>query len=42
MPLWPTIGTYNKVYEFFAQDIGGNYFGAIYDFAWEEKAQPGA
>ena len=28
---------YNKLYEFFAQDIDGNYFRVFYDFAWEEK-----
>jgi hypothetical protein len=26
-----------KLYEFFAQDIDGNYFRVFYDFAWEEK-----
>ena len=26
-----------KLYEFFAQDIDGNYFRVFYDFAWEER-----
>ena len=26
-----------KLYEFYAQDIDGNYFRVFYDFAWEEK-----
>ena len=26
-----------KLYEFFAEDIDGNYFRVFYDFAWEEK-----
>lgn len=26
-----------KLYEFFAQDIDGNYIRVFYDFGWEEK-----
>ena len=26
-----------KLYEFFAQDVDGNYFRVFYDFGWEEK-----
>jgi len=33
----PEAKPYNKLYEFFAQDIDGNYFRVFYDFAWEEK-----
>lgn len=33
----PEAKHYNKLYEFFAQDIDGNYFRVFYDFAWEEK-----
>ena len=28
----------SKLYEFYAQDIDGNYFRVFYDFAWEERA----
>lgn len=27
----------SKLYEFYAQDIDGNYFRVFYDFAWEER-----
>ncbi|MBC9033150.1 VOC family protein [Sphingomonas sp. JC676] len=27
----------HKLYEFFAQDLDGNYFRVFYDFAWEER-----
>jgi predicted lactoylglutathione lyase len=27
----------HKLYEFFAQDIDGNYFRVFYDFAWEQR-----
>ena len=27
----------SKLYEFYAQDIDGNYFRVFYDFAWEAK-----
>jgi predicted lactoylglutathione lyase len=27
----------SKLYEFYAQDIDGNYFRVFYDFGWEEK-----
>jgi hypothetical protein len=30
-----------KLYEFFAQDIDGNYFRVFYDFAWEERGEAG-
>ena len=33
----PEARPYNNLYEFFAQDIDGNYFRVFYDFAWEEK-----
>jgi uncharacterized glyoxalase superfamily protein PhnB len=33
----PEARPYNKLYEFFAQDIDGNCFRVFYDFAWEEK-----
>ena len=33
----PEAKPYNKLYEFFAQDIDGNYFRVFYDFAWEER-----
>jgi len=33
----PEAKPYNKLYEFFAQGIDGNYFRVFYDFAWEEK-----
>jgi predicted lactoylglutathione lyase len=33
----PEAKPYNKLYEFFAQDIDGNYFRVFYDFAWEEE-----
>ena len=33
----PAARPYNKLYEFFAQDLDGNYFRVFYDFAWEEK-----
>ena len=33
----PEAKPYNKLYEFFARDIDGNYFRVFYDFAWEEK-----
>lgn len=33
----PEAKAYNKLYEFFARDIDGNYFRVFYDFAWEEK-----
>ena len=33
----PEAKPYNKLYEFFAQDIDGNYFRVFYDFAWEAK-----
>jgi predicted lactoylglutathione lyase len=33
----PAARPYNKLYEFFAQDIDGNYFRVFYDFGWEEK-----
>lgn len=26
-----------KLYEFYAQDLDGNYFRVFYDFAWEER-----
>lgn len=27
----------SKLYEFYTQDLDGNYFRVFYDFAWEEK-----
>ncbi|MEJ0019596.1 MAG: VOC family protein [Acetobacteraceae bacterium] len=27
----------SKLYEFYAQDIDGNYFRVFYDFGWEER-----
>jgi predicted lactoylglutathione lyase len=33
----PAARHYNKLYEFFAQDIDGNYFRVFYDFGWEDK-----
>ena len=27
----------HKLYEFFAEDLDGNYFRVFYDFAWEER-----
>jgi predicted lactoylglutathione lyase len=33
----PETKPYNKLYEFFAQDIDGNYFRVFYDTAWEER-----
>jgi len=27
----------HKLYEFFAQDLDGNYLRVFYDFAWEER-----
>lgn len=32
----PTAGP-AKLYEFFAEDVDGNYFRVFYDFAWEER-----
>ena len=26
-----------KLYEFFAEDLDGNFFRVLYDFGWEEK-----
>jgi predicted lactoylglutathione lyase len=34
----PEAKPYNKLYEFFAQDLDGNYFRVFYDFAWEERS----
>jgi predicted lactoylglutathione lyase len=33
----PEAKPYNKLYEFFAKDLDGNYFRVFYDFGWEEK-----
>lgn len=33
----PEAKPHNKLYEFFAEDIDGNYFRVFYDFAWEER-----
>lgn len=33
----PEAHDYNKLYEFFAEDIDGNHFRIFYDFAWEER-----
>jgi len=33
----PEAKPYNKLYEFFAEDLDGNYFRVFYDFGWEEK-----
>lgn len=33
----PEAKPYNKLYEFFAQDLDGNFFRVFYDFAWEER-----
>jgi hypothetical protein len=27
----------HKLYEFFAEDIDGNFLRVFYDFAWEER-----
>jgi len=33
----PEAHDYNKLYEFFAEDLDGNHFRIFYDFAWEER-----
>ena len=33
----PSRGEAAQLYEFFAQDIDGNYFRVFHDFAWEER-----
>ena len=32
----PVAHDYNKLYEFFAEDIDGNFIRVFYDYAWEE------
>lgn len=33
----PEEHSYNKLYEFFAEDIDGNGFRVFYDYAWEQR-----
>lgn len=33
----PAAHDYNKLYEFFAEDLDGNFIRVFYDYAWEER-----